>query len=438
MPSNPESVLITVFILVLIISPAHSFEDYSFLFWAGTLAMASKYVLALKKKHILNPAAIAVILTSFVLGQSASWWVGSIYLVPFVLIGGILVVRKIRRTELVTSFILVTLVVVTVHSLIIGQNITTVWSQIVIYSPFLFFAFVMLTEPMTTPPNGKRRIIYGAFVGLIFAPFAHIGAIYSTPELALIIGNILSYLISSKQKLILTLKDKVIQAKGVWDFIFFPSEKLSFKPGQYMEFTVGHNKADNRGIRRFFTIASSPTENELILGLKFYDNSSSFKRRLIGMNKTETIMASQLAGDFTLPSDKNEKLVFIAGGIGVTPFRSMIKYLVDKGERRDIILLYSTPAIEDIAYRDVFDQATKIIGLKVVNVLTAIDNLPSDWKGRRGMINEQMITEDVPDFKERTFYISGPHAMVASFKLVLKNMGVKESHIKTDYFPGFV
>ena len=117
-------------------------------------------------------------------------------------------------------------------------------------------------------------------VGVLFIPQMHLGPIYSTPELALVIGNIYSYMVSPKQKVVLKLKRKSKIASNIADFVFKPSQRLVFEPGQYMEFTLAHPKPDSRGNRRYFTLASSPTEESLHLGVRFYADSSSFKKSL--------------------------------------------------------------------------------------------------------------------------------------------------------------
>ena len=95
MPTNVESTYISALILALIITPLQSYNDLWFLGWAAVLAMASKYILGIKGKHLFNPVAFAVALTYFTINQSASWWVGNATMLPFVLVGGLLVVRKI-------------------------------------------------------------------------------------------------------------------------------------------------------------------------------------------------------------------------------------------------------------------------------------------------------------------------------------------------------
>jgi len=208
-----------------------------------------------------------------------------------------------------------------------------------------------------------------------------------------------------------------------------------------MEWTFAHKKPDNRGNRRYFTLASSPTELTVRIGLKFYPEMSSYKQNLLSMKQNDIIVASQRAGDFTLSRNKKQKLVFIAGGIGITPFRSMLKYLLDTNnlkERRDIVLFYSNKKIEDVAYTDVLDYAYETLGIKTVYTLTDTESLPTNWLGEKGFIDANMIRKYVPDFMERKFYISGPHMMVATFEKMLRDMGIKSSSIKIDFFPGFV
>ncbi len=115
----------------------------------------------------------------------------------------------------------------------------------------------------------------------------------------------------------------------------------------------------------------------------------------------------------------------------------MLKYLADVNEARDIILFYSNKNISEVVYTDVFDQAVSKIGLKTVYTLTDTTQIPPGWKGQTGPINSTIIAEEVPDFKERVFYISGPHSMVTTFENVLLGMGVSNNKIKTDFFPGF-
>jgi ferredoxin-NADP reductase len=435
-PANAESAYISALILALIITPIQSNHDLWFLGWAGVLAMASKYILAINRKHLFNPVAFAVALTYLTINQSASWWVGNAPMLPFVVIGGILMVRKIRRFDLVASFLLSALATVLAFSLFNRESSIAAIQGAVLYSPLLFFAFVILTEPLTMPPTRRLQMFYGACVGVLAVPQFHIGAFYPTPELAILIGNVFSYIVSPKTALMLRLKAKMQLAPDVYDFIFAPSQKFAFAPGQYMEWTLGHRSPDNRGNRRYFTLASSPTEQDIRLGVKFYQQSSSFKNALLALDEGAEIAATQLAGDFVLPADPNQKCVFIAGGIGITPFRSMIKYLLDTQQRRPITLFYANKRVDDIVYKDVLDQAQAQLGIRTIYTVSDNRKLPQAWRGRVGHISAQLIKDEVPDYMNCVFYISGPPSMVDSFKSLLLQLHVKGNNIKVDFFSG--
>ena len=437
-PTNIESATITALILALIIDPAQSAVTFQFLGWAAILAMASKYILALNKKHLFNPAAIAVVITSFVLGESASWWIGTASMLPIVLVGGLLIVRKIRQEDMMASFCAAVLVSVCVFSIVHRQDIFAEVRQLFVQSPLFFFAFIMLTEPLTAPPTKNLRRLYGLLTGVLFLPQLHLGSIYATPELALVVGNAFAYVVSPKQKAVLKLKRKIRSASNIVDFVFKPSQKLAFQPGQYMELTLAHSQTDSRGNRRYFTLASSPTENDVLLGIRFYERSSSFKQALYKLSNKTQLIAAQIAGDFTLPANPEQKLVFLAGGIGITPFRSMIKYLLDTQQRRDIILIYVNKSADEIVYTDVFNAASTKLGIKTFYTLTDTTTLPRNWRGFVGRIDEPMLLKAVPDYQERTYYISGPPEMVKTSERVLHIMGVSNAQIKKDFFPGLV
>jgi len=437
-PTNVESATLTALILALILDPATLSGGLALLGWAAILAMSSKYILALYNKHIFNPAAISVVLTALVLNQSASWWMATASMFPWVVIGGLLIVRKVRQEALVVSFLTTAIVAECVVSVFYGLPVPTELRRLVIESPLIFLASVMLTEPLTMPPTKGLKMVYGMITGVLFIPQIHLGSLYSTPELALVVGNVFAYLVSPKKKLVLTLRRRTKLSHDTFEFLFSPPQPLAYAPGQYMEWTLGHPHADSRGNRRYFTLASSPTERGLNLGVKFSERGSSFKRSMLGLNKRSTIIAGQIAGDFTLPADPQQKLVFIAGGIGITPFRSMLKYLVDIGQPRDIIVIYANRTADDIVYNDMLDEAYQKLRIPTVYTLTDTSAIPRNWSGGVGRIDAEMIADVVPDFRERTFYLSGPPQMVRAAEQALKTLRVSGSRIKKDFFPGLV
>jgi len=436
-PTNVESASITSLILFLILAPTDQVSAVGTLIAAAGISMGTKYLFAIHKKHLFNPAAIALVILNFWGSGQAIWWVGSGVLLPVVAVIGLLIVRKIRRFHLFFSFMASAVAMILIFGTRAGLTLSEALTQGFSSWPLIFFATIMLTEPFTTPPRKKLQVIYGLIVGLLFGtPFA-VGPVYSTPELALVIGNIFSYLVSSKQRLRLRLQKKEQLTPEMYNFSFTPDEQLVFKPGQYLEWTLPHQGSDSRGNRRYFTIASSPTETEISLGVKIVpDQSSSFKKALLELTPGQEVLATQLAGDFTLPAASNQKLAFIAGGIGITPFRSMVKYLIDTKQQRDIVLFYVSSTNDGFAYKEVFDQAKKV-GLKTVYVITQAKNIPKNWTGQSGYISAEMIHRELSDYAERTFYLSGPNAMVSAYKDLLRKLNIGHAEIVTDYFPGF-
>ncbi len=438
---NTESQWISAFILFFIIEPGTSLS----LLWipalAACIAMSSKYLFAIGKKHIFNPVAITLVILALFGRGEAIWWVGNPIFSTIIFFLGILILRKLRHFELFFGFAVSALLAMLYFGLTNGMVAIDVIKSGLLSWPLLFFGVFMLTEPQTTPPTRISRVLYGVLVGLLFGLPFHLAlfgfVIYSSPALALVLGNLVSYIISPKQKLILYLKEKKEIAQNTFQFVFSSKQKLQFAAGQYLEWTLPHKNGDSRGSRRYFTIASSPTEETINLGIKYSPNaSSSFKKALVAMDPQTFITASQLSGEFVLPKNKKKKLVFIAGGIGVTPFRSMIKYLLDTNEKRDIVLFYSNKTFAEIAYRDIFEEARLKLGIKTIYTLTD-PNTPPSWEGKRGYVTAEMIKEEAPDFLEREFYISGPHGMVTTFEEALGKMGVPERQIKIDFFPGF-
>ena len=207
---------------------------------------------------------------------------------------------------------------------------------------------------------------------------------------------------------------------------------LSFKPGQYM--MVDMQTGDEESIHPL-SIASSPTENNLRIGIKFYPDGSTFKKRMVELKPGESIIGSRLAGEFVLPKDQKEKLVFLAGGIGVTPFRSMIKFLLDREEKRDISFFFANKTVDDIVYKDIFDAAEKNLGIKIIHAVEKLEKEGGNMKP--GRLNKETIIKEVPDYKERTFYISGPPGMIFAFEDILRELGIPKTQIKTDFFPGY-
>jgi ferredoxin-NADP reductase len=433
-PTNMESSLITSLIIFLIVQPAHTLAGGLALALAGAASSLAKFLLAWNGKHIFNPAAFAATLVSLIGLQATTWWVGSSNFWPVTLVLGLLVVRKIRRFPLFITFVVIAVLLQVVLYAHGHQALLSAAKHMLIASPLIFLSTLMLTEPATMPPRRNLQMAFGALVAVLYASAWRIGPLTIYPEIALLLGNVFAFAVSPKFRVRLTLTEVQKISDRVYSYVFRPEHRFTFLPGQYMDWTLARVPYDSRGNRRTFTIASSPTEPEVRLGIKYYEPASMYKAAFERLQPGDTIYAGQIAGNFTLSGNEGAKLAFVAGGIGITPFRSMVKYLADKGMQSDVLLLYVVADPQELAFMDDF-QAAADIGVKTIPVVT---NPALAGPGMIGAsLSTDLLRQLVPDHAERTFYISGPNLMVDATKQYLHQLGVAKRHIKTDHFSGY-
>jgi ferredoxin-NADP reductase len=223
----------------------------------------------------------------------------------------------------------------------------------------------------------------------------------------------------------LNLVKRVTEVPGVESFIFQPSEQVEWKAGQFFHYVLHHGPTDERGSDRWFTISSAPSEKMPRITTRLAaEKGSSFKNTLQGLKIGDDIEVSYLDGEFIV-EDLDREYVFIAGGIGITPFRSILKDLDQKQKRITATLLYANRD-QNIVYKDDLESFAKNnIGLKIHYIIAP------------EKVDEAKIKELVPDLQKPVFYISGPEPMVESLGNVLKKIGIPESNIKQDWFPGY-
>ena len=197
---------------------------------------------------------------------------------------------------------------------------------------------------------------------------------------------------------------------------------IKFISGQFcLVSCIGKKICD--GEDRPFTFASSPTEKEIELTVKIM---GKYTRALDSLTAGDKFNISQPSGTaLNFDETVKEDVVFIAGGSGITPFMSAIRYAVAKQLKNNITLLFSNQKEEDIIYRKELDNLPASI--KVVNTLTA-----DDWDGETGRIDRDMIEKYVDNPKERLWYICGPPPMVQAMKEILLNIGIIEKNIRIE------
>lgn len=431
-PTNYESAVITALILFFLFIPSSSFVDHWIIALVAFIAVASKFLITWKRQHILNPVAFGAVAVGVLGVSEAVWWVGTPWLFLPLVVVGILVIMKIRKWHLVSWCVGIAFVVYLFEAWRLGENVIDSIPTFFLSWPVLFLAFFMLTEPFTTPPTKKLQIFYGAFVGglssvVFLAPY-----IIISPEIALLVGNLLFFPYTLRKKVYATLLRKREIAKDTMEFEFARPEGISFEAGQYLEWMIPHEKADNRGERRYLTIASAPYEDALRIAVRFVENSSSFKKKLKNMKEGDLIIGSQRSGDFVLPKDTSKKLAFVAGGIGVTPFISHLREMQQQNEKRDVKFFYCNERDEDIAYRDFFERLSYEGYCETIYVLSK-----EKQKGcGHAYLNEKIIKKRMPDYLERIWYLSGPPGMVYAYTQLLTKLGVSGQNIVRDFFSG--
>lgn len=429
-----ESWLITALILFLVLKPVASPADAATIAVAALLAVSSKFVLTTRRGHLANPVAFALVILMLLGSGSAYWWVGSPLLLPLTSIVTLLILYKLRRFLLAGSFLVgFLLLFVATHGLQ-TETIPLLWAAIA-SGPLVFFIGIMLTEPQTAPHSYRARLVFGALVGGLYAtPFAN-PPLFASPELALLIGNLFTVAISHRRRTALTYISMQALAPNVYEFRFANPVTVAFTPGQYYEWTLPHTHTDKRGDRRYFTMAGASGQSEICLTVRI-DNRrvSSFKRALLAMQAGDTAWIVGPYGEFVLPKDATQPIVWIAGGIGITPYISMIRSHIDKQAFTQTHLWYIAKNSADFAYNNELDQAA-MAGLSLHRFATE-EPEGNNWTGTHGAPDEAFFDSQTETLKTATFYLSGPPGMVRHYRRLLRKRGVSPRCIKTDYFAG--
>jgi ferredoxin-NADP reductase len=221
-------------------------------------------------------------------------------------------------------------------------------------------------------------------------------------------------------------------AKNIVTFWFEPESPVDQLAGQYIELVLPHDTPDDRGQKRWFTLSSSPTDAPLIsITTKFAaEHGSSFKTALQHLKPGETVTLTGPFGDFVLPKDDRIPLVFVAGGIGITPFHSIIKFLHDTKQQRTITFVYSVNNEQEEVFQELFEHygLTRII---VVNKPVGA------WDGETGQLTGKRIIALVKPSPDALIYISGPEAMVEALNDQLAAAGIAKNRLVGDFFPGY-
>ncbi len=221
----------------------------------------------------------------------------------------------------------------------------------------------------------------------------------------------------------LTLLEKKKIVSNIKSFIFQPEKKIKWRAGQYFIYFLKHEEEDLRGIMRFFTISSSPFQKHIAITTKVSKTSSSFKKSLDNLKIGNEIVVKGPDGDFII-QDFKKSYIFVAGGIGITPFISILRQLNFEEKLVKITLLYSNKT-KEFAFKNELDEISKNNKNLEIKYFVSPKRI------------DKNILKNFTTNKKTIFYISGPDPMVESITKILLDLKIADEDIKKDYFSGY-
>jgi ferredoxin-NADP reductase len=253
------------------------------------------------------------------------------------------------------------------------------------------------------------------------------------------LGNAMSKMEKSSFEVALKGKRKI--AERTYEFVFEKPKGFHFNAGQHVRMTLlNPYETDSKGNSRFMTLANTPSEKNLIVAMRM--TNSAFKRSLGQMKAGEKVLIQILLhsphGSFVIHKDASTPAVFLVGGIGIVPAYSMIKDAVERKLPHKIFLFYSNRRPEDAPYlEDLQKLARQTPNFKLIATMTQMKKSNKAWKEETGFISETMLKRYIADLSSPIYYIAGLTEMVNAMKNLVKELGVKESNIRSEDFSGF-
>jgi ferredoxin-NADP reductase len=233
------------------------------------------------------------------------------------------------------------------------------------------------------------------------------------------------------------LKCKREIAEGTMAFHFEKPEGFVYKAGQFANCTlINPAETDAEGNSRIFSLASAPYESELMVATRMRD--TAFKRVLKTMEPGMEVTLNAPHGSFTLHNNQSVPAVFLTGGIGVTPVRSIVLQAIHDKLSHRIIVFYSNRKPEDAAFLDDLREShTANPNYTFVGTMTQMEKSRREWHGETGVISKAMLLKFIEDLTHPIYYIDGPPAMVKAMRQILNEAGVDDNNIRTEEFSGY-
>jgi ferredoxin-NADP reductase len=236
---------------------------------------------------------------------------------------------------------------------------------------------------------------------------------------------------------VLKLLKKEEVAQGTMRFEFEKPAQFAYKAGQSADWTLPEMKlSDEKGQTRPFSLVSAPHEPYLAFATRIRE--SAFKQTLKDMQPGESIRMEGPFGSFTLHENAQRPAVFLCGGIGITPFRSIIADATARSLPHKIYLFYSNRRPEDAPFLDELAQfAQQNPNVVFVPTMTDMEKSAQSWDGERGYITMDLVKTHVPEYGSAIFGLAGPSGMVLAMQKMLTESGVSGDDIRFEEFSGY-
>ena len=223
-------------------------------------------------------------------------------------------------------------------------------------------------------------------------------------------------------------------ADGTMAFHFAKPEGFEFRAGQFADYTlIDPPETDDEGNTRGFSLVQAPYEPDLVAATRMRD--TAFKRVLKNLPIGTEVKLDAPYGNFTLHKTESTPAVFIIGGIGVTPVRSMVAQATHDKTAHQITLLHASRTPADLPFKSDFEQLAK--ENPNFNYVMIVESTPDGWLGEHGRVDAEMVKKYVPDLHRAIYYLSGPQGMVKAMRALLVDLKVNEDNIRTEEFTGY-
>ncbi len=226
-------------------------------------------------------------------------------------------------------------------------------------------------------------------------------------------------------------------AEGTMAFYFAKPAGYAYQPGQSFQMTlIDPPKTDSKGHTREFTIASAPHEPELMIATRLRD--SAFKDMLKDAPPRTAVQISEADGDVVLHRDVSRPAVLLAGGIGITPFLSIVRHAAHELLQQPIYLFYSNWRPELAAFLPELDDLQQANPhYRLIATMTEPETAAHPWSGERGVIDPDLLQRHLPDLTSPVYYLAGPPAMTLAMLDMLEDLGIDDDDIKSAEFYGY-